>query len=124
MRARRATPRRRESPRGDTAWWENANRLLLTRCDHRCDRCRRPLGGAMERHHRQRRAVGGDRLSNLLALHPTCHTWITEHPAEATAAGWIVSSYAPDPAAVPVDLGGRLYLLDDDGHAIPVPDDG
>ena len=123
IRPKRATPRRRDSPQGDADWWAWANPLLLTRCRGRCDRCGEVLH-AMERHHRQRRQVGGDRLSNLLALHPWCHTYITEHPTEAMANGWIVSSHAPDPATVPVRLsvgGGLLWLLDDKGGRRLVP---
>ena len=86
---------------------------------------RRP-GQQPERHHRQRRQVGGDRLSNLLALHSLCHRYITEHPTEAEANGWIVSSHgpggvAPDPAAAPVRIRGALWLLDDDGGKRPLP---
>ena len=124
IRPRRPTPRRREAPRGDADWWAWANPLLLARCRDRCDRCGQPLAGQMERHHRQRREVGGDRLANLLALHPRCHAYITEHPEEARANGWIVSAHAPDPSTVPVRLsvgGGLLWLLDDDGGRRVVP---
>lgn len=118
MRRKRATPRRRTAPRGDADWWENATRLLLVRCGHRCERCGQPLTREnMERHHRQRRRDGGDRLSNLLALHSRCHAYITEHPAEARANGWIVP-VGEDPTEVTVVLPGltgtaRWYLRDD-----------
>lgn len=71
---------------------------------------------ATERHHRQRRQVGGDRLANVILLHPACHQYVTEHPDEAMAFGLIVSSYAEDPAAVPMQHGvlGHVYL-DDEG---------
>lgn len=101
--------------------------LLLARCGSRCEKCGQPLGNHLERHHRQRREVGGDRLSNLLALHPHCHAWITEHPEEAREQGWIVSSSgiiggAPNPELVPVRLpDGYLWLLSDDGGKRPAP---
>lgn len=125
IRAKRATPRRRKAPLEDAAWWEEATALLLARAGHRCERCGQPLAGNLERHHRQRRAVGGDRLCNLMALHTRCHAWITEHPEAATANGWIVSSYAPDPAEVAVYLpglsGSAWWLLRDDGTKTPQP---
>jgi hypothetical protein len=102
---------------------------LLARCGYRCERCGDPLGDNLERHHRQRREVGGDRLSNLLALHTRCHQWITEHPAEALVNGHIVSTHGPDgtpdPAEVPVRLpglsGSALWLLNDDGGKVVMP---
>jgi hypothetical protein len=122
IRARRATPRRRTAPQEGADWWEEATALMLVRCRHLCERCNRPLMGRMERHHRTRRRDGGDRLSNLLALHPGCHTYITEHPEEAKANGWIVPalSDAP-PTTVPVRIVGAWWLLRDDGGKTPVP---
>lgn len=125
IRPRRNTRRRRESPQEDAAWWEDATHTLLRRCGFRCERCGDDLGNNLERHHRQRRQVGGDRLANLLALHSRCHTYITEHPEEALANGWIVSTHGPDgtpdPAEVPVRIGGYLWYLRDDGTKVPVP---
>jgi hypothetical protein len=122
IRARRATPRRRTAPQEDAAWWEEANAVLVTRCHGRCERCNLGLNGQMERHHRIRRRDGGDRLSNLLALHPTCHTYITEHPEEAKANGWIVSALAgTDPTEARVRIDGLWWLLRDDGTKVPVP---
>jgi hypothetical protein len=98
--------------------WDAGTAALLRRCGL-------PLGNNLERHHRQRREVGGDRLANLLALHSDCHRWITEHPAGAMEQGWIVSTAAADPALVPVRLpglsGSAMWLLDDDGGRVPVP---
>jgi hypothetical protein len=130
VRRKRATPRRRLAPQQDSTWWEWATQALLRRCGFRCERCGTDLGDELERHHRQRRQVGGDRLANLMALHPRCHAYITEHPAEAMANGWIVTSHgpggvAPDPREVPVRLPGlggtALWLLDDKGGKAPVP---
>ena len=116
-------PRRRAAPQEGRDWWEKATAALRYRSADRCERCRDPLSpDRAERHHRMRRRDGGDRLSNLLWLCRKCHAWITEHPAEAMANGWIVSALASpplDPATVPVRMGayGRLHLLDDRGLA-------
>lgn len=117
----RRAPRRRTAPQWTAEDWETANPLLLTRCAGRCEKCGHDLGNTMERHHRQRREVGGDRLANLVALHPACHQWVHAHPEEARANGWIVSAHDPDPAAVPVRIGGWLWVLRDDGTKHPVP---
>lgn len=119
VRPRRATPRRRTAPRWDAADWESATHLLLVRCGFRCERCGDPLGNELERHHRQRREQGGDRLANIVALHTRCHAYVHAHPEEAKAAGLIVSSHHPDPAEVPIRLPGlsgtALWVLRDDG---------
>lgn len=120
IKPRRSTPRRREAPQEDGDWWADATFALLRRCADRCERCGGPLRGRLERHHRQRRRDGGDRVSNLLALHPECHSWVTTHPAEAIERGWIVPVEA-DPAAARVWLAGvglrpgGWFLLDDGG---------
>jgi hypothetical protein len=102
-----------------TEFW--ATVMLLHRCNHRCERCGQLLT-SMERHHRIRRRDGGDRLSNLLALHPRCHAYITEHPEEAKANGWIVSALGTTgPDEAPVRIDGTLWLLRDDGTKTPCP---
>lgn len=79
--------------------------------------CGEPLRGRAERAHRIRRRDGGDRLANLLLLHPGCHAWTHSHPVEAMERGLIVHALSSiDVALVPVRLGTRgLVLLDDDG---------
>lgn len=117
VRRKRATPRRRTAPRWAIEDWAAANLILYGRANGCCEHCGRPLNGRAERHHRMRRRDGGDRLSNLLLLLPECHSWVTEHPTEAKANGWIVEVGIADPADVPVRLGlsGALWLLDDQG---------
>jgi hypothetical protein len=96
--------------------------MLISRCGGLCERCDQPLTRSdFERHHRMRRRDGGDRLSNLLALHSSCHAYITEHPAEATANGWIVPVVSDDPATMPVRIRGALWTLDDYGLKRPIP---
>lgn len=129
VKPKRDTPRRRAAPQEGAEWWTWATQMLLARCGWRCERCGHALGDNLERHHRQRRQVGGDRLSNLLALHTRCHAYITENPAEAMALGQIVSTHGvggpPDPADVPVRLpglgGSALWLLTDEGTKLVVP---
>jgi len=127
IRQRRPVARRRLAPRWTADDWAEANQILWGRANGCCERCGRPIGESAERHHRQRREVGGDRLANLLLLHPACHQHITEHPDEAMTQGWIVSTAGPiggtpDPAEVPVRLpDGYLWLLRDDGTKIPSP---
>jgi hypothetical protein len=101
--------------RWSTLEWERASSLLYARSRARCEVCGHRLLARVERHHRQRRAVGGDRLANLLYLHSDCHAWLHAHPVEARAGGWIVSAYG-DPATTPVRLWSKaLVLLDDSG---------
>lgn len=72
-------------------------------------------GRAQEQHHRKRRRDGGHGLGNLLDACAADHAYAHAHPAEARAAGWIVSAFTPDPAAIPVRYGDRLTWLHDDG---------
>lgn len=80
----------------------------MIRDEHRCVRCGKPLTAGWPGyscHHRQSKSVGPDTLDNRIMLcgsgtNPACHAYVHAHPAEARANGWIVSKYAPDPAAV------------------------
>lgn len=86
------------------------------RCESVVDHIAGTLLGEWERvctdtatdvHHRQRRREGGHAITNLLHLCRPCHAWAHAHPAEARAAGLIVSVYG-DPATVPVGVRFRL----------------
>lgn len=116
IKPRRATPRRREAPRWTREDWESANLALMARAAWFCECCGMPVDGqSVERHHRQRRRDGGDRLANLLMLLSSCHHFWTEHPADAIVRGIIVRTHA-DPAEVPVLWRGSDWsLLDDAG---------
>lgn len=103
--------------------WDAATVTLYARfrgicecCGDRCD------VGQVERHHRQRRRDGGDRISNILMLRPGCHKHWTEHPAEAISRGIIVPTWK-DPASVPVLWRGREWsMLDDHGSRLTMTD--
>lgn len=103
--------------RATRAEWDQITLQLWARCRDHCEWCGLPLAGNLERHHRQVRAIGGDRLANLVALHTGCHVpGVHAHPEDARERGAIVSRYADDPAAVPLLLpDGRLVLLTDSG---------
>lgn len=119
IRSRRATPRRRTAPRWTPAEWEEGNAVLYARSGGCCEMCGKPLNGSAERAHRVRRRDGGDRLSNLLLLHPACHAWTHAHPLQSNARGYILPTHA-DPATTPVLWRGtELVLLDDDGGRTP-----
>lgn len=122
VRQRRTTPRRREAPRWSAEEWETANHQLMVRSGGCCEMCGDILEGHSERAHRVRRRDGGDRLANLLLLHPFCHAWTHAHPVEAGALGLILATHQ-DPAAVPVwHRATGWVLLDDNGNTIPTDD--
>lgn len=79
-----------------------------------CERCcaRR----ATDVHHRQLRRHGNHEPANLVDLCRECHEWVHKHPAEATAAGFIVSGRV-DPRTVTLRHGlyGRVRLDDAGG---------
>jgi 5-methylcytosine-specific restriction protein A len=61
-----------------------------------CQRCH--SARSTECHEIVTRARGGSILDvdNIAILCSTCHRWITEHPAEATAEGWMKHSWERD----------------------------
>lgn len=115
IRRKRATPRRREAPRWDASDWEAANAVLMARCGGRCEKCGHHLAGRVERAHRVRRRDGGDRLSNILMLHPECHAATHASPLYWERFGFILPTHL-DPLTTPVLWQGSAWsLLDDDG---------
>lgn len=92
---------------------------LLRRCGGKCWWCGKDLEGRAARHHRQRRRDGGDRLSNLVLLHPECHNIypksVHQNPTEAIDYGFIVPSWA-EPDAFAIFVKNNYWLLDDDGN--------
>lgn len=114
-----------DRPEFTRAEWDAATMTLWHRSLGRCEcGCGRPIAENAERHHRQRRAVGGDRLSNLVLLLPACHTRVHREPEWARTLGLIIAANTvptPDPTAVPLTVEGRRWLLRDDGTRTPQP---
>ena len=120
MRARRATPRRRTAPRWSAQQWELATLKLYARARGKCEWCGTALHGSAERHHRKRRRDGGDTYSNVLLLHPRCHSDVHAQVEAARTRGAIVPTWA-DPSETPVLAWGKLIaLLDDEGAVHPL----
>jgi len=92
------------------------------RCGGRCWWCTKELKDQVARHHRQRRQVGGDHLSNLVLLHPNCHNLhhssVHQNPYEAISLGFIVPTWA-EPIAYPIFASNKWWLLDDAGTMLP-----
>ena len=79
----------------------------------RCLRCGSP---GSEVHHRQRRAVGGHGLQNLVLLCADCHhAQIHGHPERARAEGFIVSAYSDAVDSVPLHTFRGVRYLHSDG---------
>lgn len=111
-------------PAFTAAEWDAATMTLWHRSLGRCEYGGCPITENAERHHRQRRAVGGDRYSNLVLLCPKHHAHIHANPELARTLGFIVPANdtpTPDPATVPVMIDGRRWLLRDDGTKTPQP---
>jgi len=104
--------------------WEAATRTLLQRARNKCECCGRVLHGRAERHHRQRRGVGGDSLDNLVLVHVGCHAWAHAHPEEARADGLIVSSYGSFADTPLHQWGTRWVMLDAAGGVAKCPPPG
>ena len=73
--------------------------IATARDEGTCQRCLRDCG-PIARDHRQNRQPGNTVASNLCLLGLGCHTWKTEHPADALDQGWAVPRWA-DPARWP-----------------------
>lgn len=98
---------------------------VMARSGGYCERCYRHCPNYGEYHHRRNRGMGGTKdvragqVSNALFLCPSCHRWVTDHKREAMQFGFVVSNFAPDPAAVPVFRYRQWVLLTDDGGISP-----
>lgn len=112
-------------PKWSTAQWREANATLEARSGGKCEACGVAFktGDRTARHHRQRRAVGGDRLSNILLIHDACHLQIHAHPESSRESGHIVSVYVDDPSSIPVSYQRRTrVLLSDLGSLSEAPE--
>ena len=85
----------------------DAYELVTLRDGNTCQRCRRDCG-PVARDHRKNRSQGGMTvLSNLQLLGLGCHTFKTEHPAEAIAEGFGVPGW---PTADPAEWPARRWV--------------
>lgn len=102
--------------------------VVDSRDGYACVRCGLSLSVTSgSRHHRQRRQVGGHRVSNLVLLCGSgttgCHGWVHANPQAARDAGWIVAANGSlNPELVPVkrwtaEFGLQWHCLDDAGAA-------
>lgn len=96
------------------------NRQAIIERDRYCSWCGRVLPEIFAVHHRKLKSRGGtDALSNLVALCHKCHNLGSEsvhlNVQEATARGFLVSSW-DSPEMVPLVLNdGSKVMLDDEG---------
>lgn len=65
-----------------------------------CSRCG-ATGVALDAHELLSRARGGSitNLANIVLLCRADHTWVTEHPVEAAAEGWVLRADVPEEAS-------------------------
>jgi hypothetical protein len=118
VKAKRATPRRRQAPRWDSASWADADLILSARAGYACEKCGKECG-PLERHHRMRRRDGGESYPQILMLGRPCHAEVHAHPAISRKFGWIVSAYVADPSTVPVLWRSKEWvLLREDGGKV------
>ena len=103
-----------------------ARRLVRSRDGHNCQMCGRSIVDYPSSiHHRINRGSGGsaklERASLLIRICGTgttgCHGWVTEHPVEASGAGWILPklNISIDPTTEPIFTIHGWELLDDEG---------
>ncbi|MGW5147601.1 HNH endonuclease [Rhodococcus koreensis] len=94
-------------------------RLLMLRCEGRCERCGR-WGYTL--HHRRKRSQGGLwTASNCVALCGSgttgCHGWVEANPLAAHEVGlWLRAGEGGD---TPLLYRYRMCVLDDTGHVLP-----
>ena len=103
--------------RGDFAGLRAA---VSIRSDGRCERCKGVLDWGWECHHRKLRSQGGrDELSNLLALHSSCHRDAHDQPKQSYRVGLLVRSHVDPRTASLLLFGTRWVLLDPSGAYTP-----
>lgn len=93
---------------------EIAYEIVTLRDYNTCQKCKRNCG-PVARDHRQNRQGNNTVVSNLQCLGLGCHTWKTEHPADAIDEGWAVPRWA-DPLVWPA----RRYVPSGVGTLTPV----
>jgi hypothetical protein len=108
-------------------------KLVDARDHYACIRCGQHLSiTAGSRHHRQRRAIGGHTVANLILLCGSgttgCHGWVHSHPESSRAAGWIVRATGyilPEETPLQVlDQGVYIWvILNSQGKATRIPEE-
>lgn len=126
IRAKRATPRRRDRSDPDHGQpWAEVRLVIFGRALGRCEICGTGLTMvSMEAHHRRTRKVGPDCVGNALALCRSCHhDEVHGQPEVAMDLGWIVSRHADAPCQRPVEIRGRgLVVLTCGGAYVDAPE--
>lgn len=93
---KRRTPMKRRSDKRARLYREQRVPLVRALLAERpiCERCHR--AASTDVHEIKSRARGGSITDpdNLACLCRACHDWITTHPADAQAAGWLAPSWA------------------------------
>lgn len=101
---------------------------VITRDQHRCQRCGRTLTGfPYSIHHRKgRHCADPDGMANLICLCGTgttgCHGWVHQHPAESYERGFMVHrNQLATPEQVPIRTAYNSILLTPDGKVLQAP---
>ncbi len=105
-----------------TGFSKAVREAVADRAHQHCERCG-AAAATFQWHHRRPRGAGGSKASdtntaaNCLLLCRDCHSWVELHREESLHFGWLVRQGHP-PAGVPVWLGWRWVLLDDQGGVV------
>ena len=100
---------------------QGERKRLYDRTKGRCDWCGRTMAyESMDAHHRLRRGPGTWALSNIAGVHHDCHVLqpmsIHQNPEEARNRGFIVPVRQAELFGLPpIEIGGYLWILHDDG---------
>ena len=104
---------------GDPEWPE-ARRSVLRRDRNTCQMCGQPGGDV---HHRIALQAGGRRndpnrhsRERLVTLCRQHHSWVHQHPHDARLTGYIVPTWTPDAAVIPLITFTGTVLLGQDGR--------